>query len=49
MGAYHGKHTLALFTHKKPVVKRSFWFDIPGRYAPYPKSLSFLKFLIKNL
>jgi len=49
MGAYHGKHSLALFTHKKPVVKRSFWFDIPGRYAPYPKSLSFLKFLIKNL
>ena len=49
MGAYHGKHSLALFTHKKPVVKRSFWFDVPGRYAPYPKSLSFLKFLIKNL
>jgi len=24
-------------------------FDLPQRYAPYPKSLSFLKFLINRL
>ena len=35
--------------HEKPIIKRSFWFDIPGRYAPYPKSLSLLKFLLKNI
>jgi aldehyde dehydrogenase (NAD+) len=49
MGAYHGKHSFKNFSHEKPVIKRSFWFDLPGRYAPYPKSLSLLKFLLKNL
>jgi aldehyde dehydrogenase (NAD+) len=49
MGAYHGKYSFKNFSHEKPVIKRSFWFDIPGRYAPYPKSLSLLKFLLKNL
>lgn len=49
MGAYHGKYSFKNFTHEKPLIKRGFWFDIPGRYAPYPKSLSLLKFLLKNL
>ena len=49
MGAYHGKYSFKNFTHEKPIIKRSFWFDLPGRYAPYPKSLSLLKFLLKNL
>ena len=49
MGCYHGKYSFKNFSHEKPIIKRSFWFDIPGRYAPYPKSLSLLKFLIKNL
>ncbi len=49
MGAYHGKYSFKSFSHEKPVIKRSFWFDIPGRYAPYPKSLYLLKFLLKNL
>lgn len=49
MGAYHGKYSFKNFSHEKPVIKRSFWFDLPGRYAPYPKSLSLLKFLLKNL
>ena len=49
MGAYHGKYSFKNFSHEKPLIKRSFWFDIPGRYAPYPKSLSLLKFLLKNL
>jgi len=49
MGAYHGKHSFELFTHKKPIVKRSFWFDLPQRYAPYPKSLSSLKWILKKI
>ena len=49
MGAYHGKYSFKNFSHQKPTIKRSFWFDIPGRYAPYPKSLSLLKFLLKNI
>ncbi len=49
IGAYHGKYSFKNFTHEKPIIKRSFWFDLPGRYAPYPKSLSLLKFLLKNL
>ncbi len=49
MGAYHGKYSFKNFSHYKPVIKRAYWFDIPGRYAPYPKSLSLLKLLLKNL
>ena len=49
MGAYHGKYSFDVFTHVKPVVKRSFWFDLPQRYAPYPKSINLLKLLLKKL
>lgn len=49
IGAYHGKHSFDLFTHAKPVVKRSFWFDLPQRYAPYPKKLTFFKWIIKKI
>jgi len=49
MGAYHGQFSFELFTHAKPVVRRSFWFDLPQRYAPYPKSLSLLKWILKNI
>ena len=49
MGEYHGKYSFKIFSHYKPIVKRSFLFDLPQRYAPYPKSLSFLKFLINRL
>ena len=49
IGAYHGKYSFDLFSHLKPVVKRSFWFDIPQRYAPYPKSISLLKKILKSI
>ena len=49
MGAYHGKHSFDLFSHSKPIVKRSFWFDLPQRYAPYPKSISTLKWILKKI
>ncbi len=35
IGGYHGKHSFDLFSHKKSIVKRGNWLDIPLRYAPY--------------
>ena len=49
LGAYHGRYSFDLMSHKKSVVKRSFWFDLPQRYAPYPKSLSLLKNILKRI
>lgn len=49
MGAYHGRYSFDLFSHAKAVVKRSFWFDLPQRYAPYPKSIASLKWLLKKI
>lgn len=49
MHAYHGRHSFELFSHLKAYVKRSFLFDLPQRYAPYPKSLTLLKKLLKKL
>ena len=49
MGAYHGEHSFNLFSHLKPIVKRSFLFDLPQRFAPYPKSIKFLRLLLNKL
>lgn len=38
MGAYHGKHSFANFSHQKSIFKRSNLIDVPLRYPPY-KSL----------
>ncbi|MEK9614618.1 MAG: aldehyde dehydrogenase family protein, partial [Flavobacteriaceae bacterium] len=48
-GAYHGKFSFDTFSHSKPVVKRPFWFDLPQRFAPFPKSNKSLKTLLKKL
>jgi len=37
IGAYHGKHSFDLFSHKKAVLHRSFLIEEPIRYAPYGK------------
>jgi len=47
IGGYHGKHSFDLFSHKKSVLKRSFWVELPFRYAPYKFSLNLLKQLMK--
>ena len=49
VGAYHGKYSFDLMSHTKPIVKRSFWLDLPQRYAPYPKSISLLKNILKRI
>ena len=47
IGAYHGKHTFYTFSHKKPVVKRGSWMDVPMRYAPYSGKIKLVKFFMK--
>ncbi|MBN2867577.1 MAG: aldehyde dehydrogenase [Flavobacteriaceae bacterium] len=49
IGAYHGKYTFDTFSHKKAIVKKGNWLDIPLRYAPYKGKLKQLKSLLKWL
>lgn len=48
MGNYHGKFSFEAFTHAKGILKKTFWFDAPFRYAPYTDQKAFwLKWLTK--
>jgi aldehyde dehydrogenase (NAD+) len=47
LGAYHGKRSFDTFSHKKAVVKKGNWLDIPLRYAPYKGKLKLLKSMLK--
>lgn len=49
MGAYHGRFSFQTFSHQKSIVKRANWLEIPLRFAPYPKSFSFLKKLFSRI
>ena len=49
IGAYHGKRTFDTFSHKKSILKKGNWLDIPVRYAPYKGKIKLLKFLLKYL
>ena len=46
-GAYHGKYSFETFSHKKGIVKKGNWLDVPIRYAPYRSKLKWLKKLFK--
>ena len=35
MGGYHGQASFNTFSHRKSIVKKSTWMDLPVRYAPY--------------
>ena len=37
MGAYHGKAGFDTFSHKKSIVDKKTWLDLPMRYQPYRK------------
>ena len=43
IGAYHGKYSFDTFSHQKSVLKKSFWFDLNWRYAPYKDKLGLFK------
>jgi aldehyde dehydrogenase (NAD+) len=37
MGAYHGKAGFDTFSHKKSILDKKTWLDLPMRYQPYKK------------
>lgn len=39
MGAYHGKEGFDAFSHKKSIVDKKTWLDLPMRYQPYSSKL----------
>ena len=43
IGAYHGKMSFDLFSHKKAIVNKGTWLDLPMRYAPYKNKLQLIK------
>jgi len=47
IGAYHGKLSFDTFSHKKAIVKKAYWLDLPMRYAPYKDKLTTIKKLLK--
>ena len=49
IGAYHGRLGFDTFSHKKGIVIKANWIDIPLRYAPYKNKLKKLKRLFKIL
>jgi aldehyde dehydrogenase (NAD+) len=50
MGAYNGKTGFDTFSHKKAVMKKSFWFDVKQKYAPFTESkYRFIRFAARKL
>ncbi|MEZ7497812.1 aldehyde dehydrogenase [Flavobacterium sp. Arc3] len=47
IGAYHGSLSFDTFSHKKSIVKKANWLDLPMRYAPYKDKLATIKKLLK--
>lgn len=43
IGNYHGKFSFETFSHKKAVMKKSFWPELDVSYPPYKNKLSLLK------
>ncbi len=39
MGAYHGREGFEVFSHKKSIVDKKTWVDLPMRYQPYNRGL----------
>jgi aldehyde dehydrogenase (NAD+) len=46
IGAYHGKTSFDVFTHKKSILKKSTLSDLPIKYPPYKNNLPILKKLM---
>ncbi len=49
IGAYHGSMSFDTFSHKKSIVKKANWLDLPMRYAPYKDKLPIIKKMLKWL
>jgi aldehyde dehydrogenase (NAD+) len=46
-GAYHGKYSFTIFSHKKAVMKSPNWFDPAIKYPPFKGKLNIFKKLIR--
>ena len=46
-GAYHGKASLDVFSHKKSIMKRKFYMDINVKYAPFKDKIKIIKKLLR--
>lgn len=49
IGAYHGSLSFDTFSHKKSIIKKANWLDLPTRYAPYNDKLPSIKKMLKWL
>lgn len=47
MGQYHGKASFEIFSHKKSILHKAAWPDVPLRYPPYKGKLTLIKQIIK--
>ena len=48
MGCYHGRFGFETFSHKKSILDKKTWIDIPARYQPYsPTTEKMLKKLMR--
>lgn len=47
IGAYHGRLSFDIFSHKKGIVKKANWLDLSMRYAPYNNKLATIKKVLK--
>jgi aldehyde dehydrogenase (NAD+) len=45
-GSYHGWHSYDTFSHKRAVLRKPTWVDVPLRYAPYLGKLGMVKRLL---
>ena len=49
IGAYHGSLSFDTFSHRKAIVKKANWLDLPMRYAPYKDKLVSIQKILKWL
>ena len=47
MGAYHGKNSFDLFSHKKAIFSASTALDLPAKYPPYFGKFRIVKWLLR--
>jgi aldehyde dehydrogenase (NAD+) len=47
IGSYHGKMSFETFSHRKSILKRSFWLEAPLRYPPYGRKLKILERILR--
>lgn len=43
MGSYHGYNSFLAFSHKRSVLKKATWIDVPLRYPPFGNKLKWVK------